>query len=154
MSLTFLTPWLLSALLGLPVLWLLLRAVPPAPVRRFFPGVILLLGLRDKTQISDRTPWWLLLIRMLAIALIILGLAGPVLNPQSPNIKRSNLLILMDGGWAAARDWQAHQTQLERVLNQAARAGACRLRQRRQHGQRRGTSCEGGARARAGGRQQ
>ena len=54
MSLTFLTPWLLSALLGLPVLWLLLRAVPPAPVRRFFPGVILLLGLRDKTQISDR----------------------------------------------------------------------------------------------------
>ena len=123
MSLTFLTPWLLSALLGLPVLWLLLRAVPPAPVRRFFPGVILLLGLRDKTQISDRTPWWLLLIRMLAIALIILGLAGPVLNPQSPNIKRSNLLILMDGGWAAARDWQAHQTLLERVLNQAARAG-------------------------------
>ena len=123
MSLTFLTPWLLSALLGLPVLWLLLRAVPPAPVRRFFPGVILLLGLRDKTQISDRTPWWLLLIRMLAIALIILGLAGPVLNPQSTNIKRSNLLILMDGGWAAARDWQAHQTLLERVLNQAARAG-------------------------------
>ena len=123
MSLTFLTPWLLSALLGLPVLWLLLRAVPPAPVRRFFPGVILLLGLRDKTQISDRTPWWLLLIRMLAIALIILGLAGPVLNPQSPNIKRSNLLILMDGGWAAARDWQAHQTLLDRVLNQAARAG-------------------------------
>ena len=123
MSLTFLTPWLLSALLGLPVLWLLLRAVPPAPVRRLFPGVILLLGLRDKTQISDRTPWWLLLIRMLAIALIILGLAGPVLNPQSPNIKRSNLLILMDGGWAAARDWQAHQTLLERVLNQAARAG-------------------------------
>ncbi|MAJ04052.1 MAG: LytTR family transcriptional regulator [Marinovum sp.] len=123
MSLTFLTPWLLSALMGLPVLWLLLRAVPPAPVRRFFPGVILLLGLRDKTQISDRTPWWLLLIRMLAIALIILGLAGPVLNPQSTNIKRSNLLILMDGGWAAARDWQAHQTLLERVLNQAARAG-------------------------------
>ena len=123
MSLTFLTPWLLSALLGLPVLWLLLRAVPPAPVRRFFPGVILLLGLRDKTQISDRTPWWLLLIRMLAIALIILGLAGPVLNPQSTNIERRNLLILMDGGWAAARDWQAHQTLLERVLNQAARAG-------------------------------
>ena len=60
---------------------------------------------------------------MLAIALIILGLAGPVLNPQSTNIKRSNLLILMDGGWAAARDWQAHQTLLDRVLNQAARAG-------------------------------
>ena len=123
MSLTFLTPWLLSALLGLPVLWLLLRAVPPAPIRRFFPGVILLLGLRDKTQISDRTPWWLLLIRMLALGLIILGLAGPLLNPQSTTIKRSDLLILLDGGWAAARDWQAHQFLLDRVLNQAARDG-------------------------------
>ena len=123
MSLTFLTPWLLSALLGLPVLWLLLRAVPPAPIRRFFPGVILLLGLRDKTQISDRTPWWLLLIRMLALGLIILGLAGPLLNPQSTTIKRSDLLILLDGGWAAARDWQAHQFLLNRVLNQAARDG-------------------------------
>jgi len=123
MSLTFLTPWLLSALLGLPVLWLLLRAVPPAPIRRFFPGVILLLGLRDKTQISDRTPWWLLLIRMLALGLIILGLAGPLLNPQSTTIKRSDLLILLDGGWAAARDWQAHQLLLDRVLNQAARDG-------------------------------
>ena len=123
MSLTFLTPWLLSALLGLPVLWLLLRAVPPAPIRRFFPGVILLLGLRDKTQISDRTPWWLLLIRMLALGLIILGLAGPLLNPQSTTIKRSDLLILLDGGWAAARDWQAHQFLLGRVLNQAARDG-------------------------------
>ena len=123
MSLTFLTPWLLSALLGLPVLWLLLRAVPPAPIRRFFPGVILLLGLRDKTQISDRTPWWLLLIRMLALGLIILGLAGPLLNPQSTSIKRSDLLILLDGGWAAARDWQAHQFLLDRVLNQAARDG-------------------------------
>ena len=123
MSLTFLTPWLLSALLGLPVLWLLLRAVPPIPIRRFFPGVILLLGLRDKTQISDRTPWWLLLIRMLALGLIILGLAGPLLNPQSTTIKRSDLLILLDGGWAAARDWQAHQFLLDRVLNQAARDG-------------------------------
>ena len=123
MSLTFLTHWLLSALLGLPVLWLLLRAVPPAPIRRFFPGVILLLGLRDKTQISDRTPWWLLLIRMLALGLIILGLAGPLLNPQSTTIKRSDLLILLDGGWAAARDWQAHQFLLDRVLNQAARDG-------------------------------
>jgi hypothetical protein len=85
--------------------------------------VILLLGLRDKTQISDRTPWWLLLIRMLALGLIILGLAGPLLNPQSTTIKRSDLLILLDGGWAAARDWQAHQFLLDRVLNQAARDG-------------------------------
>ncbi len=43
----FLSPWLLLGLLALPVLWIILRAVPPAPIRRRFPGVALLLGLRD-----------------------------------------------------------------------------------------------------------
>ena len=46
-ALSFLAPWLLSALVVLPVLWWLLRAVPPAPARRLFPGVRLLLGLKD-----------------------------------------------------------------------------------------------------------
>ena len=64
----FTAPWLLLALLVLPVLWLILRAVPPAPLRRMFPGVVLLLGLRDDESVTDRTPWWLLLLRMLAIA--------------------------------------------------------------------------------------
>ncbi|MGL4280647.1 MAG: BatA domain-containing protein, partial [Albidovulum sp.] len=41
----FTLPWLLWGLVVLPVLWLLLRAVPPAPIRRRFPGVALLLGL-------------------------------------------------------------------------------------------------------------
>ena len=40
------------ALVALPILWLLLRAVPPAPIRRRFPGVALLLGLTDE----DRRP--------------------------------------------------------------------------------------------------
>ncbi|MDT8329340.1 MAG: BatA domain-containing protein, partial [Roseovarius sp.] len=40
----FATPWLLWALVALPILWIILRAVPPAPVRRRFPGVALLLG--------------------------------------------------------------------------------------------------------------
>jgi Aerotolerance regulator N-terminal len=63
----FVTPWLLLGLIALPVLWLLLRAVPPAPIRRLFPGVALLLGLTDDTTETDKTPWWLLLLRMLAI---------------------------------------------------------------------------------------
>jgi hypothetical protein len=45
-NLAFTTPLLLVALLALPILWWLLRAVPPAPIRRRFPGVALLLGLQ------------------------------------------------------------------------------------------------------------
>ncbi|MEY4981735.1 MAG: hypothetical protein RIR62_1, partial [Pseudomonadota bacterium] len=55
----FALPWLLAALAALPVLWFLLRAVPPAPIRRRFPGVALLLGLRDDEAETDKTPWWL-----------------------------------------------------------------------------------------------
>ena len=61
----FTTPWLLLGLIALPVLWLLLRAVPPAPIRRRFPGVALLLGLTDDKAETDKTPWWLLLLRRL-----------------------------------------------------------------------------------------
>ena len=43
----FTTPWLLLGLILLPILWLILRAIPPAPIRRRFPGVALLLGLQD-----------------------------------------------------------------------------------------------------------
>ena len=69
-------------LVALPILWLLLRAVPPAPIRRRFPGVALLLGLKDEETETDKTPWWLLLLRLLAVAAAIIGFAGPVLNPD------------------------------------------------------------------------
>jgi hypothetical protein len=119
----FATPWLLAGLLALPVLWLLLRIVPPAPVRRRFPGVALLLGLRDEDQASDRTPWWLLLLRMLAVAALILGFAGPVLNPQARVAGTGPLLIVTDGSWAEARDWPRRRDRIAAALTDAARAG-------------------------------
>ena len=119
----FATPWLLLTLLALPILWLILRAVPPAPIRRMFPGVVLLLGLKDDDQVSDRTPWWLLLLRMLAVAALIIGLAGPILNPQTDDIAANDgpLLVVMDGSWASAASWRARTQALDGLLAQAAR---------------------------------
>ena len=119
----FATPWLLLTLLALPILWLILRAVPPAPIRRMFPGVVLLLGLKDDDQVSDRTPWWLLLLRMLAVAALIVGLAGPILNPQTDDITANDgpLLVVMDGSWASAASWRARTQALDGLLVQAAR---------------------------------
>ncbi|MFX0546804.1 DUF4159 domain-containing protein [Roseovarius sp. S1116L3] len=124
-ALGFAAPWLLIALALLPVLWVLLRAVPPAPVRRRFPGVALLLGLRDEDSAADRTPWWLLLLRMLALAAVIIGLAGPVLNPRSEDAAQGNrpLLIALDASWAAARDDRAARALLDSVLAEAGRDG-------------------------------
>ena len=75
--LAFLNPWLLVALAALPVLWILLRATPPAPRRIAFPGVRLLLGMRDDERMPDRTPWWLLLLRLAMIAALIVAFARP-----------------------------------------------------------------------------
>ena len=121
--LAFLSPWLLLGLLALPILWLLLRAVPPAPIRRRFPGVALLLGLQDDERQSDRTPWWLLLLRMLAVAAVILAFAGPVLNPQAEADGDGPVLIIADGTWADARDWAARQDRIAAMLDEAARDG-------------------------------
>ena len=119
----FTAPWLLLALAALPILWLILRAVPPAPIRRRFPGVALLSGLKDDESVSDRTPWWLLLLRMLAVAAIILGLAGPVLNPQEDRAEGSGpLLIVLDGTWAGATRWPQQMQAIEAQLSRAARA--------------------------------
>ncbi|RKF16132.1 DUF4159 domain-containing protein [Roseovarius spongiae] len=119
----FAAPWLLVALAALPILWLLLRAVPPAPVRRRFPGVALLLGLRDEDSVTDRTPWWLLLLRMLAVAAVIIGFAGPVLNPERDAGARNAdpLLVVMDASWASARDWPAQREFLDAMLAEAGR---------------------------------
>ncbi|MGC9368123.1 MAG: DUF4159 domain-containing protein [Paracoccaceae bacterium] len=118
----FTAPWLLLGLVALPILWLLLRAVPPAPIRRRFPGVALLLGLTDDETQTDKTPWWLLLLRMLALAAVILGFAGPVLNPQAERAGTGPLLVLIDGTWADARDWPRRIDRAEALLEEAARA--------------------------------
>jgi hypothetical protein len=119
----FSAPWLLLGLFALPILWLILRAVPPAPIRQRFPGVALLLGLKDDESVSDRTPWWLLLLRMLAVAAIIIGLAGPILNPQEQQADGSGpLLIVLDGSWAGATRWQQQSEVIDAQLTRAARA--------------------------------
>jgi len=120
----FTAPWLLLALAALPILWLLLRAVPPAPIKRRFPGVALLLGLKDDETVSDRTPWWLLLLRMLAVAAIIIGLAGPVLNPEAEQAEGNGpILFVLDGSWAVATRWPQQQEAIDAQLTRASRLG-------------------------------
>ena len=118
----FASPWLLLGLAALPILWIVLRAVPPAPVRRPFPGVALLAGLSDDESQSERTPWWLLLLRMLALAAAIIGFAGPVLNPQERSPASGPLLIVLDGTWADARDWSRRMERVAVVLDEAERS--------------------------------
>ena len=119
----FTAPWLLLGLVALPILWILLRAVPPAPIKRLFPGVALLLGLTDDEVHADKTPWWLMLLRMLAVAAVIIGFAGPILNPKDNDMGTGPLLIVADGTWADARDWAKRVDRIDGVLEEASRVG-------------------------------
>src|SRR5439155_24440641 len=120
-SFAFASPWLLAALIALPVIWWLLRVTPPAPRHIDFPAIRLLLGLVPREETPARTPWWLILLRTLLAALIILALAHPLLNPQTRLAGSGPVVLVVDDGWAAARDWSRRQTTALAILAEAER---------------------------------
>ncbi len=117
----FAAPWLLLALPALPILYWLLRVTPPAPRRVSFAPVFLLRLLPRLPETPARTPWWLLALRLLAAALIILGLARPVLGPGAAGGGDGTLLLVLDDGWASAPDWPARMAALDAALRRASR---------------------------------
>ena len=121
--LSFASPWILAGLAALPILWWLLRAVPPAPRRVSFPAIRLLFGLEQREETPHRTPWWLLLLRLGLAALIIAAFAQPVINPARELRGSGPLLLVLDNGWAAARDWAARLATAADLLDQAERSG-------------------------------
>jgi len=120
-SLAFASPWLLVALAALPIIWWLLRATPPAPRRIAFPAIRLLLGLTPRDETPARTPLWLILLRMALAALVIVAAAHPLLNPQARLASNGPIIIVVDDGWTAARDWTARQAALTDLLAEAER---------------------------------
>lgn len=118
---SFATPWLLVALAALPLLWWLLRVTPPQPRRMDFPAAMLLRDLPLAEETPARTPWWVLLMRVAAAALLILGLARPVLGPGGEGGTSGNLLLVLDDGWAAGPDWPLRIAIAQSELDRAGR---------------------------------
>jgi hypothetical protein len=120
-AIAFLHPWILAALAALPALWWLLRVTPPMPKLVRFPAVRLLLGLVQSEETPARTPPWLVALRLLLAALIVVGLAQPLLNPLGAHRGDGPLVLVVDNGWAAARDWAARQRALASLIEGAVR---------------------------------
>lgn len=120
-ALAVLQPWWLAALAGLPILYWLLRVTPPAPRHMRFPAIRLLLALQPKEETPAQTPLWLLILRLLIAALIILALAHPLANPGAKLTGSGPLMLVVDDGWAAARNWPARQVAMADILDRAER---------------------------------
>jgi hypothetical protein len=120
LPLSFAEPFLLLGLLSLPVLWWLLRVMPPRPRRIEFPPTRLLFDIAPKEETPSRTPWWLTLLRLLAAALVIIAAAGPIWNPQTGLAgSRTPLVILVDDGWSAASSWEARMKAADELIANA-----------------------------------
>ncbi|MEQ8935396.1 MAG: BatA domain-containing protein, partial [Amphiplicatus sp.] len=122
-ALSFTAPWVLAALAALPAIWLLLRATPPSPQRVRFPAFIILRKLSTKEETPDRTPWWLLLLRLLLAAIVILGLAGPVLNAPVSAPGSGPLIFVVDDTYPAAPAWRLRLDALRLGAEEAAQSG-------------------------------
>ena len=120
LPLSFAEPLLLLGLLSLPLLWWLLRVMPPRPRRVEFPPTRLLFDITPREETPSRTPWWLTALRLAAAALIILAAAGPIWNPQTGVASRSSpLVILFDDGWSAASNWDVRMRAADELIANA-----------------------------------
>ncbi len=120
LPLSFAEPLLLFGLLSLPVLWWLLRVMPPRPRRIDFPPTRLLFDIAPKEETPSHTPWWLTLLRLLAAALVIFAAAGPIWNPQTGAGRSSGpLLLLIDDGWSAAASWDTRIKAADELISNA-----------------------------------
>jgi hypothetical protein len=120
LPLTFAEPLLLLGLFSLPLLWWLLRVMPPRPRRVEFPPTRLLFDIAPKEETPSRTPWWLTALRLTAAALIILAASGPTWNPQTGvGAGTKPLVILLDDGWSAAASWDIRVKAADELITQA-----------------------------------
>jgi hypothetical protein len=116
----FAQPLILLGLAALPVLWWLLRLVPPRPRRINFPPTRLLFEIAPKEETPSRTPWWLTLLRLALASLVIIAAAGPLWNPPIVTTNRgAPLLIMVDDGWAAAAAWDARLRTADELIARA-----------------------------------
>ncbi|HEY0441809.1 MAG TPA: BatA domain-containing protein, partial [Xanthobacteraceae bacterium] len=124
LPLAFAQPLVLLGLLSLPVLWWLLRLVPPRPRVVHFPPTRLLFDIAPKEETPSRTPWWLTLLRLTLAALIILAAAGPLWNPPLATSSSGRpILMLLDDGWSAAASWDARLRSADDIIARAEADG-------------------------------
>ncbi len=120
LPLGFAEPLVLIGLLTLPVLWWLLRLIPPRPRRIDFPPTRLLLAIMPREETPARTPWWLTLLRLALAALIIIAAAGPLWHPPlAATTSHAPIAMLIDDDWAAAATWDARMRTADDIIARA-----------------------------------
>lgn len=130
----FAAPLALIALIGLPLLWLILRASPPQPKEIVLPSLALFHDVDLNEETPDTTPWWVILLRILAVSLAIIGLAQPVWNPTSSDTEaggasQRELVVIATAPWTSAPGWSEQRRSALAALSAIDRDRSVRLLQ-------------------------
>jgi len=119
-GLTFFSPIVLLGLLSLPIVWWVLRISPPRPREQIFPPLRILEGVTAEEETPAGTPLWLLLFRLLMVALVVIALAQPILqSAQNETARRPAIFI--DQSVFAAPIWDDIIDEAERLSRTAQR---------------------------------
>ena len=115
-GLSFAAPLALIGLFALPAIWWLLKATPPRPVTRLFPPLALIIRPKRDEETPVRTPWWLIALRLAIAGLIVLAVAGPVLQPAERTVRgQGPLWLVIDNGAKVLVGY--HEEELEEALD-------------------------------------
>ncbi|WP_298912114.1 DUF4159 domain-containing protein [uncultured Algimonas sp.] len=119
-GLTLLAPLTLIGLLTLPLVWWILKVSPPAPKRRLFPALSILKGVETDEETPNATPLWVLLYRLLMVALAVFALSLPLLQSGAEDDGRP-LTLVIDDSAAAAPVWSDMMDEARHRVRDAQR---------------------------------
>ena len=119
-GITFLAPLVLIGLLTLPIVWWILRISPPKPRDQIFPPLRILEGVKTEEETPAGTPLWLLLFRLLMVALVAFALAQPIIKSAAKETL-SRPTILIDQSVFSAPIWEDMIDEAERLTRIAQR---------------------------------
>jgi hypothetical protein len=122
LPIAFTTPAILTALALLPVIWWLLRLMPPRPAEQDQALEREIAKFAKREEQPSRSPWWLTALRLALAGLVIVALAGPVYKPIAETAPGTGpLLMVVENGWASAPRWQAIVDTARRIVDLAER---------------------------------
>jgi len=120
-GLTFLAPLVLLGLIALPIVWWILRISPPKPREQVFPPLRILEGVQAEEETPAGTPIWLLIFRLLLVALAVFALAQPIFQSTKADTQKRPT-IFIDQSVFSAPVWEDMIDEAERLTRAAQRS--------------------------------
>lgn len=115
---SFTNPLALIGLLSLPAVWFVIKLTPPRARTISFSSLFIIEKLKSSKKSSQKTPIWLLLLRMLIILILVLTLSDPYINLSKTFKSNSNTIIIVDDGWSSASNWGSYQKNAKNIIKE------------------------------------